>query len=63
MTIKTYNVAKVDEMGVELICTHPYLNLRDARKIRISMQKTFRDNKYVVVNMNTFINPEVDPTQ
>ena len=53
--IKTYNVARVDDMGVELIEVHPYLTRYDARVLRIRMKKAFPMNDYVVLNMPTYM--------
>ena len=57
---QAYNVAKVDDFGVEIIQMHPPLTKRQAREIRIRMQKTFKDTRYVVVNVNTLTNPELN---
>ena len=51
--IKQYNVAKISDLGVELMGNYPYLTKRDARLIRIRMKKTFPMCNYVVVNMPT----------
>jgi hypothetical protein len=58
MTVKTYNVARVDGGGVEIIQVHPPLSIREAREVRVRMQRTFKMNKYVVVNINTILHPE-----
>jgi hypothetical protein len=50
---KCYNVARVDEQGVEIIHMYPPLTMREAREVRVSMQRTFRNQSYVVVNVNT----------
>lgn len=50
---KCYNVARVDEQGVEIIQMYPPLTMREAREVRVSMQRTFRNQSYVVVNVNT----------
>jgi hypothetical protein len=52
--IEAYNVARIDELGVELMGNYPYISKRDARIVRIRMKKTFPMNDYVVVNMNTY---------
>ena len=62
MTIKTYTVARIDADGIELIDTKNYLTKRQAREIRVAMQRKMRPNKYVVVNLATHINPERDIT-
>jgi hypothetical protein len=54
MTNKQYNVAKVDDLGVELMGHYPYIDKRAARIIRIRMKKTFPMNDYVVVNMSSY---------
>ncbi len=56
--IKTYNVAKIDSMGVEIIQVHPYLTKREARIIRIRMKKMFPMNDYTVINMPTYLGGE-----
>lgn len=56
--IKTYNVAKIDSMGVEIIQVHPYLTKREARIIRIRMKKMFPMNDYAVINMPTYLGEE-----
>ena len=58
MTVKAYNVAKVDEFGVEIIEMHPYLTKREARMVRIRMKKAFPMNNYVVLNVPTFLGKE-----
>ena len=58
MTIKTYNVAKVDELGVELMQTHPYITKNEARKLRIQMKRSFPMHDYVVLNMPTYLGAE-----
>lgn len=55
---QAYNVAKVDEDGVELIEMYPPLTMREARIVRVNMQRTFRMFKYVVVNVNTILNED-----
>ena len=55
---EAYNVARVDDFGVEIIQMYPPLTKRDAREVRVKMQRTFKSNKYVVVNVNTMTNPE-----
>ena len=57
---EAYNVARVDEFGVEIIQMYPPLTKRKAREIRVRMQRTFKSNKYVVVNVNTLVNPDVN---
>jgi len=54
MTNKQYNVARIDDMGVELIEVHPYVDKRTAREIRVRMKRTFPMYNYVVVNMNSY---------
>lgn len=53
-----YNVARVDEQGVEVIQLYPPLTMRQAREVRVAMQRTFRNQQYVVVNINSLLNPE-----
>lgn len=50
---KCYNVARVDEQGVEIIQMYPPLTMREAREVRVSMKRTFRNQNYVVINVNT----------
>ena len=58
MTIKTYNVGRVDEYGLEIIQLYPPLTMREARQVRVKMQRTFKDNKYVVFNVATILSEE-----
>ena len=58
MTIKTYNVGRVDEDGLEIIQMYPPLTMREARQVRVKMQRTFKDNKYVVFNVATVLSKE-----
>jgi len=53
-----YNVTRVDEHGVEVIQLYPPLTMRQAREVRVNMQRTFRKQQYVVVNINSLLNPE-----
>ena len=55
---KCYNVARVDEQGVEVIQLYPPLTMRQAREVRATMKRTFKHQNYVVVNINTLLNPE-----
>ncbi len=55
MTIETYNVARIDDVGVEIIQVQPYMTKNDARRVRIRMQRTFPGQKYVVLNMHTYL--------
>ena len=56
---KAYNVARnFYPKGFEIIQMYPPLTMRDAREIRAKMQRTFKGNKYIIVNVNTLINPE-----
>ena len=55
---QTYNVARVDEEGVEIIQMYPPITKNEARAIRIRMKRTFPKNNYVVVNVNTLLDPE-----
>ena len=55
-----YNVAKVTDMGIELIEMYPYLTKRAAREIRIRMKRAFQMNEYVVLNVPTFLGQETD---
>lgn len=57
---EAYNVAKVDDFGVEVIQMYPPLTKRQARKVRVRMQRTFKNNKYVVININTLVNPDAN---
>jgi len=54
--VKCYNVAKVDNYGVELIQLQPPLTIREAREVRVSMKRAFRNTNYVVVNIDTILN-------
>ena len=60
LTKRAYNVAKVDECGVEIIQLHPPLTKDQARGVRIQMQRAFRMNNYVVINVDTILNKETD---
>lgn len=55
MTIKQYNVAKVNEDGVEIIQMYPYITKNEARAIRIQMKRTFPMHDYVVINVPTYL--------
>lgn len=57
---RTYNVAKADEYGVEIIQMYPPLTKREAREIRVNMKRNFPGINYVVVNTATIIDPEVN---
>ena len=56
--IEAYNVAKVHDQGVEIIQIYPYLTLSAAEEIRETMEKTFGPQGFVVLNMETYFNPE-----
>ena len=56
--IKTYNVGRVDEYGMEIIQLYPPLTMREARMVRVKMQRTFKGNKYVVFNVATILSEE-----
>ncbi len=58
MTIKTYNVAKATNHGVEIIQLHPYLTKNEVRKLRILMKRFFPMNNYVVINLPTYLGYE-----
>jgi len=55
---RTYNVAKADEHGVEVIQMYPPLTKREAREVRVSMKRAFPNVNYVVVNLGTIIDPQ-----
>jgi hypothetical protein len=56
--IKAYNVARDHGDGVEIIQIYPYLTLYAAEEIRETMEKTFGPQGFVVLNMETYFNPE-----
>ena len=58
MTVKSYNVGRVTDEGLEIIQLYPPLTKNEARQVRIDMQRTFRGNKYVVFNVQTILNEE-----
>lgn len=60
LTKRAYNVAKVDESGVEIIQLHPPLTIDQAEEVREQMQRAFTMNYYVVVNTDTILNKETD---
>ena len=47
LTKRAYNVAKVDECGVEIIQLHPPLTIDQANEVREQMQRAFTMNYYV----------------
>lgn len=60
LTKRAYNVAKVDESGVEIIQLHPPLTIDQAEEVREQMQRAFTMNYYVVVNTDTILNKDTD---
>ena len=57
MTIKSYTIARVTELGPEPLGTEP-MTLRQARLMRVRMMRMLRGNKYVVLNVPTWLGHE-----
>ncbi len=53
MTIKSYTIARVTELGPEPLGTE-LMTLRQARLMRVRMMRMLRGNKYVVLNLATY---------
>ena len=53
MTIKSYTIARVTELGPEPLGDE-LMTLRQARLMRVRMMRMLRGNKYVVLNLTTY---------
>ena len=53
MTIKSYTIARVTELGPEPL-GNELMTLRQARLMRVRMMRMLRGNKYVVINLPTY---------
>lgn len=51
--IKTYTLARMTELGPEPI-TSDLMTLRQARLMRVRMQRLLRGSKFVVINLSTY---------
>lgn len=57
MTIKSYTIARVTELGPEPLGDE-LMTLRQARLMRVRMMRMLRGNKYVVLNVPTWLGQE-----
>ena len=57
MTIKSYTIARMTDFGPEPIGGEP-MTLRQARLMRVRMVRMLRGNKYVVLNLPTWLGYE-----
>jgi len=57
MTTKTYTLARVTDLGPEPLSKEP-MTLRQARLMRVRMMRILRGNKYVVLNLSTWLGYE-----
>lgn len=57
MTIKSYTIARVTDLGPELM-GNELMTLRQARLMRVRMMRMLRGTQYVVVNVPTYFGHE-----